>query len=264
MENIIYEYKHDKNPDLIIAQNDSGYTKKHFHKRIEILYIISGRLRATVNDEEFIAEADDIVFVKNYSIHAFSPEHEYSKFVLIVPSNYTNSAGKVLKTHTLPPKLDDKEFNRKLLPIFKLLYNENDTTPALSKKGYFNVIMGYLFDHYPLLPATNNGGIEFIVDVLQYINSHYTEDLTLNSISSEFGYNKYYFSRQFNYYVGESLSNYINIVRVQHFMLLASDQKNPAIASIAMQCGFDSLTTFYRSFKKMYGTTPKAYFAQKG
>ena len=263
MEDIIYEYEHDRDPNFIVSTNANNRVPKHFHKCIEILYITQGELLTTVNDESFIADKDDIVFIRNYCVHSFATDSTYEKFLLIVPSNYSGSVNKILQNSTLPAKLSDKEFNRKLLPIIKNLYDECSTMPALVKKGYYNVLMGYLFDHYPLSPVKTNGSIDFIVDVLQYINAHYTEELTLDSLSSNFGYNKYYFSRLFNTYVGESLSNYINIVRAQHFMKIARDMESLSISSLAHQCGFDSLTTFYRCFKKLYGATPKAYFAQK-
>ena len=263
MENIIYEYIHDKDPNFIIEKSHSGLVQKHFHKCIEILYITEGKLCATVNDEDFTAEPDDIIFVRNYSVHAFTPDDQYKKFFMIAPSNYSGSVSKILQNSTLPAKLDDKEFNKKILPIIQNLYNERHTMPPLAKKGYYNVIMGYLFEHYPLSPIKNNGSIDFIVDVLRYINQHYTEELTLDSLSASFGYNKYYFSRLFNSYVGESLNNYINIVRAQHFMRIARDMESFSISSLAHQCGFDSLTTFYRCFKKIYGATPKVYFGQK-
>ena len=263
MDNIIYEYTHDKDPNFITEISDSGRVPKHFHKCIEILYITEGKIIATVNDECFSAEADDIIFIKNYCVHSFSPDASYKKIFMIAPANYSGSVSKTLQSATLPAKLSDKEFNRKLLPMIQSLFDERDTMPALVKKGYYNVIMGYLFDHYPLSEVKNNGSIDFIVDVLQYINSHYTEPLTLDSLSAHFGYNKYYFSRLFNSYVGESLSNYINIVRAQHFMRIARDMESFSISSLANQCGFDSLTTFYRCFKKIYGSTPKSYFAQK-
>ena len=104
--------------------------------------------------------------------------------------------------------------------------------------------------------------LEIMVDILQYINMHYKEPLTLEGVASAFGYNKYYFSRIFNRYIGESLSNYINVVRVQNFMRAANEEKNPQISRLAEECGFESMPTFYRAFEKLYGESPKKYFGK--
>ncbi len=263
MKNIIYEHHHDRDPNFAIGINIDGDVPKHFHNCIEILYIISGKMKATVGDKTVIAEPDDIIFVHNYYVHSYEPAPEYTKYFMVIPTNYSGDVGKILKRSTLSIKLDDKEFNRTLLEFIDLLYYGHGQMPSLVKKGYINIIMGHLFKHYQSLPIENQGGIDFILDVLKYIDANYSADLTLDSVSSHFGYNKYYFSRFFNHYVGENISNYINIVRVQHFMERAKDQKNPAIATIASECGFNSLTTFYRCFRKVYGTTPKNYFSKR-
>ena len=263
MKNIIYEHHHDRDPNFTIGINIDGDVPKHFHNCIEILYVISGKMKATVGDRTLEAEPDDIIFVHNYYVHSYEPDPKYTKYFMVIPTNYSGDVGKILKKSTLPVKLDDKDFNRTLLEFIDILYYGNEQMPSLTKKGYINIIMGHLFNHYPSLPIENQGSIDFILDVLKYINENYSSPLTLESISSNFGYNKYYFSRLFNHYVGENISNYINIVRVQRFTELAKDQKNPAVATLARECGFDSLNTFYRSFKKIYGMTPKNFFAKR-
>ena len=219
MENVFYEYKHDKSQVMQFFRGVNTNAKKHFHKTVEILYVLEGEVFTTVGDEEFVAKKDEIIFVHNYSIHSFMPKTDYKKYVLIVTPNYETDIDKLLKTSTIPPHLCDTEFNRReLLPIFERLYNENQSMSALIKKGYIDVIVGMLFGNYPSLPVKMQDNIEFMVDILHFIDEHYSEPLTLDSIASTFGYNKYYFSRLFNRYIGESLSNYINVVRIRNFM----------------------------------------------
>ena len=214
MDNILYEYFHDRDLKFMIGERDSALVEKHFHKSIEVLYLTEGKMQTTIGNETFIAEKDDIIFVHNYYVHSFLPDAEYKKYYMVIPVDYSSDINKILLNSTLPSKLDDKEFNRTLLPVFERLHSEYSTLPSLVKKGYLNVIMGHLFKHYPSLPIENNGNIEFMVDVLHYIDKHYAEEITLDSISSTFGYNKYYFSRLFNHYIGETLNNYINIIRL--------------------------------------------------
>ena len=263
MENILYEYFHDRNLKFTIGKSGNGHVGKHFHKSIEVLYLTEGKMLTTVGDDIFVAEKDDIIFVHNYYVHSFTPAPSYKKYYMVIPVDYSSDINKRLHNSTLPSKLDDKEFNRTLLPVFERLHTEYATLPTLVKKGYLNVIMGHLLKHYPSLPIENNGNIEFMVDVLHYIDEHYAEEITLDSLSSTFGYNKYYFSRLFNHYIGETLNNYINIIRLQHFMQFAKDKENLSISKLAFQCGFDSLTTFYRYFKKIYNDTPKNYFSKQ-
>lgn len=261
MESIIYEYSRDKSAEMSIFMSKSGKVQRHFHRSIEILYILSGGIECKIGDESFFAEENDIIFVHNYFPHAFLPNDEYDKYVIIFPENYGNDIGKLLKESTLPSHLSDKEFNKEcILPIFNQMFLEKDEMPHLVKKGYLNVIFGRLFDKYPQKQIKTASSTEFMVDVLSYIDEHYSDNLTLDSIASEFGYNKYYFSRIFNKYVGEGLTNYVNVVRVRNFMKKFKENSSPQISKLAFECGFDAMPTFYRAFSKVYGKSPKAYF----
>lgn len=263
MDNIYYEYFHDKSTHLHVGFGGSITTPKHFHRTIELLYITSGQVEAEVGSERFITEKDDMVFAHNYYAHSLEPKPEYARYCIIIPTDYSHEIDKVLAKSTLPAHLSDKEFNRQLLPIIQKLEQEKKEMPSLVKRGYVNVLMGYLFSHYPLSPLEKNSNLDLMVDVLHYIDAHHTEPLSLDSVSAAFGYNKYYFSRLFNRYIGENLSNYIHVVRLQYFMRKSKKYEVVPIVNLALECGFDSLTTFYRCFRKMYGTTPKAYFASK-
>lgn len=262
MENLIYEYKHDKSTHLHFFQGLSSKAPRHFHRSIEILYVTQGEVGTTVDDESFVAVRDEIIFVHRYYVHSFMPKTEYKKYVLIIPARYEGDVDKVLKSSTLPPKLEDKEFNRReILPYFERLVADPDL-PDLAKKGYVSVIIGMLFSHYPTLPIKTPVNIELMVDVLKYIDDHSREPLTLDSVASHFGYNKYYFSRMFNKCIGESIVNYINVVRLASFMREAKGLENPQISRLAAECGFESMPTFYRSFIRIYGESPKTYFAK--
>ena len=263
MDNIYYEYFHDKDTHLHAFLGKGAITPKHFHRTIELLYIKDGTVFSEVGSESFTAEADDLVFVHNYYTHSFDPKPSDTRYCIIIPADYSHEIDKVLAKSTLPAHLSDKEFNKKLLPIIEKLTFERKDMPSLAKRGYVNVLMGYLFAHYPLSPLEKNSNLDLMVEVLHYIDAHYTEPLSLDAVSSAFGYNKYYFSRLFNKYIGENLSNYVQVVRLQYFMRKSKQYESVPVSNLALECGFDSLTTFYRCFNKMYGTTPKAYFASR-
>ena len=261
MQELFYEYHHDKDTRLWVNRASGYETPRHFHKSVEVIYMLKGALRVSFEDEEYTATEDDILYVSNYRIHKFSfePGYEYEKIILILPCNYEEEK----ENETLPALLNDKEFNKKLKSLFELLYEERETLPSRVKRGYVTVLTGYLTSHYPTEPIKRDNSVELMVQILCYIDENYTEKLTLDSVSAHFGYNKYYFSRLFNKYIGEGLTNYIHIVRLQHFMRRRKKDKRASIADIAMDCGFESIPTFYRCFKKIYKKNPKEYFSER-
>ena len=96
-----------------------------------------------------------------------------------------------------------------------------------------------------------------IPDVLEYINSHFCEKLTLTSIADEFFVSKYYLSHVFNNVVGTSVHRYIMLKRLIHAkqMLLSGIKSTTA----ATNCGFNDYAGFYRAFTAEYGVTPKEF-----
>ena len=251
-----YEANHDKSPNLNYFFSKDSYTPPHFHRSIEILYITEGNLVGEVEDETFSANKDDIIFVRRCAIHSLAPASSYADYVLIIKSAYADDFSATLEKETLPPLLSDKAFNRKLLPYFRRLNHAAQDENFLVCKGLIDIIIGELFTRYPKMPVISAPNMSLIVSVLNYIDEHFHEPISLESISSEFGYNKYYFSRLFNSYIGETLNSYINMVRVNNVIRRGKKQTNSNLSDLVFDCGFDSMTTFYRNYSRFYDKPP--------
>ena len=153
------------------------------------------------------------------------------------------------------PLLSDKDFNGETLPFWETLLAEKSPSDLI-RKGYINIILGKLLEHYPTKPTPPTPQMDAIVAALNYIDEHFTEEITLDSISTALGYNKYYFSRLFNRYIGEKLTNYINMVRLRRIVHQAKKTPKTSLMEIAFKNGFDSMTTFYRVFRDFYDCSP--------
>ncbi|MBP3268823.1 MAG: helix-turn-helix transcriptional regulator, partial [Ruminococcus sp.] len=94
--------------------------------------------------------------------------------------------------------------------------------------------------------------------VTKYINQNYMYELPLEKLASIAGYSKYHFSRIFKKYNNMSYIQYINSKRIKAAERLMADSSLP-ITEVAMQCGFSSLTTFNRAFRKAKGCTPTEF-----
>lgn len=268
-QSFYYEPQHDR-ADTVEFFGGGGYTSPHFHRCIEIIYMTEGAIDCVVNGTKFRAMPDEIIFVHKCCVHELIPAPDYKNHVLIVGPRYSDDVESIFQKRTLPAHLADKEFNRTLRPYFELLgaaTDENevskDANTELVIKGYIDVIVGNLLRHYERVPTDAMPNLGTVVAVLNYIDDHFTESITLDSISSAFGYNKYYFSRLFNRYIGENLNNYINMIRVRNLVTQAKKADNPGLAALVFENGFDSMTTFYRSFSRYYDRPPTEIFKVK-
>ncbi len=96
--------------------------------------------------------------------------------------------------------------------------------------------------------------------VLEYIDSHYTEDLTLDEVADYSGFSKFHFTRLFKEYMNSTFYDYLIGRRIKASEILLS-QQDLSITDVALQAGFSSISTFNRTFKAKKGCTPGEYRA---
>jgi two-component system response regulator YesN len=92
-------------------------------------------------------------------------------------------------------------------------------------------------------------------EVLAYINRHYNELITLDSIAVYFYISKEHLSRAFKTFSGETITDYIHRKRMEKAKELIVEHKL-SIKHAAEMTGYTDLAYFYRVFKKHYGFAP--------
>ncbi|MDO4327964.1 MAG: AraC family transcriptional regulator [Lachnospiraceae bacterium] len=97
-----------------------------------------------------------------------------------------------------------------------------------------------------------------VQNCLDYIDFHYQEDLSLDSMAQMHSVTNSYLSALFKKEVGMTITNYINTTRIRQALILLNTTHN-SIQSIALHCGFPDANYFTRVFKKYQGMTPKEY-----
>lgn len=72
-------------------------------------------------------------------------------------------------------------------------------------------------------------------------------------------------ARLLNESIGMNFFEYVNYHRIREFVELAKTDRAKKLTffGLAQEAGFNSKTTFNKSFKKLMGTSPSEYFAQK-
>ena len=85
--------------------------------------------------------------------------------------------------------------------------------------------------------------------------------LSLDSIATDLGMSKSYFSKLINFYSDYNFSDFINSLRVEQAKeFLSNDEFSEyTIVAIGLECGFNSKSTFYSAFKKFTDITPTLF-----
>ncbi|WP_228850582.1 helix-turn-helix domain-containing protein [Aegicerativicinus sediminis] len=88
--------------------------------------------------------------------------------------------------------------------------------------------------------------------------------LNMEQLASDMNMSKSYFSKLINTYSAYNFSDFVNSLRVEQAkQLLCNDEFDQyTIVAIGLECGFNSKSTFYSSFKKFTSQTPTEFKAQ--
>ena len=94
--------------------------------------------------------------------------------------------------------------------------------------------------------------------VKSFLDEHYGEKLSLESMASHFFIDKHYLARLFKEQYGVTLVTYLQQVRITHAkrMLRFTDK---SIEEIGLECGIGELNYFSRVFKKLEGVSPSEF-----
>lgn len=99
---------------------------------------------------------------------------------------------------------------------------------------------------------------KIVQETCEYIELHLYDEITLDILSQELGYTKYYLSRCFSDETHCSVNQYIYIVRIERAKLLLETTQE-SIADIAAKLQFASPSHFSTVFKKIVGQSPGEY-----
>lgn len=96
------------------------------------------------------------------------------------------------------------------------------------------------------------------IDLLDYVNGHFSENLTLPFLSSKYHLNQTYISDLFRKATGKPFSKYLTELRINHACTLLKVSHLP-IQEVARRAGYREYCNFVRAFKQVMNITPAKY-----
>ena len=93
--------------------------------------------------------------------------------------------------------------------------------------------------------------------ILDYLDSHLYEEISIDILSDYIGYDKYYIMKIFKNDVGISIKTYINQQKIINSLKLL--EEDSYLLSIALNSGYNSLEYYSEVFSKIMGVSPSIY-----
>lgn len=247
----------------------------HYHPEYELTYIRKSRgVRYVGNSIENFFD-DDLVFLGSNLPHCWinsEDEHEQPDAIVIylkeeffdnkwMQSNEFEAIRKLLALSNKGIK-----FEKSVALKLKDRYHELLTLPPLEKLMLLLQILQELASTVDYSCLCEHG-FSFdlnetyhirINTVYKYIQDHYREKISLAGVAAEVNMTEEYFSRFFSKIMKKSFFEFLNEYRINRAckLLIETDKQ---ISEICYSSGFESISFFYRQFKKFKNCQPKGY-----
>ena len=247
----------------------------HWHSYFEITWVLEGKGNYFVNGQEYTMEKDDIIIFNNVEPHGwkllggnmkllvmiFSPEFvaekislfdaEYLKPFVERGSNFKNRVGREEKVN--------EEIRISIREIYQEWNERKEGYPLMIKANVLRILTMLIRAYQDetksgeMLKEKKNA-MKRLEQAFTYINNHY-EKITLEEVAASVYMSSNYFSSYFRRVANISFSDYVTRLRVNRAReMLRENGAN--VTEIAMECGFNNISNFYRLYKKHMGKTP--------
>lgn len=247
----------------------------HWHPDIEIIMPKEAPYRVICSTEVYDVEVDDILLICPAVLHEIlSPAQGNRVFIQadfsgIVSLKELEAAFRIMspalhiKKNSCSEEIYDKicDYLDKIIEIYSDLeqFDELEIYSLLLKFLAFCSKNVNLFKgNESITASTTYKNAISLSNVCSYISEHFTEDLTLEDISTYAGFSKYHFERIFTNYTGTTFYQYLQHLRINYAQTLLSNPEL-SVTDIAFQSGFTSCAAFTRAFKKGTGYPPSQF-----
>lgn len=250
----------------------------HCHDFYELYVHYRGGKYFFVNDDIFPMRENQLIILPPFQMHGLfgkEPLIDYERSYLYISPSMLSSLGRsqIDLTRVFTSKTDKGYYQFQLsdkdAAAFKHLVIQmeediNCTSPAERFTNYTRLI-----NCVEILVRTVQNSHEIttppvahdaILEVVLYINEHFTTPIKLEDLAHRFGISVSFLSHGFVKYTGRSVYNYVLYRRVQ--MAKEMIYSEIPLNDIAYQCGFNDYSSFMRSFNKIVGMSPYTYRKQ--
>ena len=267
--------KHSLEDDAFAIQHmrrssSSAMPRAHSHSFYELYCLLEGERVYLMNGKVYTAQKGDVVVVIPHDLHSTaSSQVEYFERVLI---HFTPAFLRGEDEHLLQlppfqestllriPGKEQPEIERLLVQMVAECKEEQPFSDQYVRHLLAELLIRLNRMHAvsPAAPGSNHPMHQKVSEITTYIHSHYREALTLEQLAKQFYISPAYLSRVFLKLTGIHIGEYVRVVRIREAQKLLRTTRLK-VHVIAEQVGFEHISHFNKTFKKVAGIAPVRY-----
>ncbi len=256
-----------------IPYKEAGY---HFHDTYELWYLFADKASAFIKDQSYSLTAGDLLIINKDIIHRLQVSIsdqvatrnviEFKKEFLDKSINAETSENLLScfqkNINFYRPTFNEKNFLENT--FHKMILEQNKKEK--NHRTYLRILLVEILLFLNRITDKASSQIieypdethELISNITKYINKNYQQNINLKLLADNFSISRFYLCRIFKEITGFTFTEYLNNVRIKqsHEILKNTDIK---VTQIAGKVGYNTISQFYRMFKKITKTTPMEY-----
>jgi AraC family transcriptional regulator, L-rhamnose operon regulatory protein RhaS len=259
-----------------------GNFHEHTHAFVELVVITGGRALHVVNGRRYEIGAGDVYVLSGGAVHAFEDAQAlelvnvmYAPSMLSALDSEVRSLPGYQALFVISPSMSGEyrctmRLNRRslqaVMDVLATMGQENRATrpghQTVLRAGFAHLVV-LLARHYSRgdVRVRGPGPALRLADVVGYLESHYRERLTIDSLADRAGLSRRHFLRLFGRLYGTTPIRYQSRLRLARACDLLRNT-DLGITRVAFECGYEDSNYFSRSFSKKQGCSPREYRAR--
>jgi len=246
----------------------------HWHAALEIIMPLESKYTAHILSDTYVLNPGDIFIIPAGIVHSLKAPMKGSRMIYIFELSLLSKLPGYSHFQTLlsqPLQIsydDDPEFYtdevRLILELAEHYWGQSITKEMKICACLLNFFarIGDKNNSF-LQPSTgntikNSSVVNQLTMVLDYIEEHFSESVTLEQAAQIAGFSKFYFTRLFKEYTNRTFYEYLTEKRLRAAEQMLLVPKLP-VTEVSIQAGFSSLSSFNRTFKRNKGCSPSEY-----
>lgn len=248
-----------------------GHAARHLHSSLELLFVVSGSVVIYVEGESYTLESGDVILINSNAPHELTANEAILTAVQIKLSLFED---KILHAGELwfdcnsqkDPGNPGIQRIKRIVAEFVKVYSISGEGRTLRARSLCYALLSELMDCFKVERGAENEvqndyQYKRIARIIEYINDHYSENISLQQIAEREYLSVPYLSKFFQRMMGTGFATYLGKLRLSQAIADLSTTDD-TIEIIAERNGFPNTQSFVHQFKKRYAMLPSQWRKQ--
>lgn len=258
-----------------VSLHSVNYVPSHWHNSVEMIFVLRGSLEVTVGHKQQTLSEGDVKLINSGHVHEVIGFHNNIIATFLIPDTFikgnikgvehayfdcdSSAAGKESRS-----ALD--RIRQLLAEMVQMTYKRGEVY-ELEMRIRMLSVFSILMQRFRTEEPEGEGAIkekymDRMLRIINYIEEHYQEPITLQEIAEKEFLSVPYLSKFLGEQIGLNFQSFVSGIRLKNAVDDMLNHMETPVNEIALKHGFPNSKSFYTVFKNRYHMTPSEYRRQ--